>query len=102
MPTIQQRMALLSRYNKHYKFKYDVDPSYNKWVEQWAADALIDSYTLDVCYELLEYYFSVSESPTWNFFSYNAEKLLKAKKDKDADLKERLERREKAKEWLSE
>jgi hypothetical protein len=51
---------------------------------------------------LLEYYFKVAQSPSWNYFSYNAEKIWNAKIDKEKDNFERLERRKKAKEWLSE
>lgn len=98
----QKRLALLSRFDKHYKFKLGQTPRYNKWVEQWSANALIDSYGMEVCYELLEYYFEVTENPTWNHFSYIANDILEAKEQYAKDIKERAERREKAKEWLSE
>lgn len=98
----QKRLALLSRFDKHYKFKMGSAPKYNKWMEQWSADALISSYTLETCYDLLEYYFEVTENPTWNHFSYIADDILKAKIAQEKDLKERAERRKKSKEWLSE
>jgi hypothetical protein len=98
----QKRLALLSRFDKHYKFKLGQVPQYNKWIEQWSADALIESYGMEVCYELLEYYFEVTENPTWNHFAYIAHDILEAKEQYKKDLKEREERREKAKEWLSE
>ena len=98
----KDRMALLSRYSKYHTARYESKPSLNLNVEQWASDALVESYSLQGCYDLLEYYFKVSPSPTWNFFAYNAEKILQAKLDKDQDAKERLERRQKAREWLSE
>jgi len=44
----------------------------------------------------------VAQSPSWNYFAYNTEKILQAKKDKDQDDKDRAERRRMAKEWLSE
>jgi hypothetical protein len=98
----KDRMALLSRYSKYHTQRYEVKPSLNLNVEQWSSDALIESYGLPVCYDLLEYYFKVAESPTWNFFAYNAEKLVQARKDKDQDDRDRAERRAKAREWLSE
>lgn len=98
----KDRMALLSRYSKYHTARYEQKPSLNLNVEQWASDALIESYGLPACYDILEYYFSVAQSPTWNYFAYNAEKILQAKQDKDKDNQERLERRKKAKEWLSE
>jgi len=98
----KDRMALLSRYSKHHTAKYEKRPSLNLNVEQWASDALIESYGIGQCYDILEYYFSVSLSPSWSYFAYNAEKILQAKLDKDQDNKERAERRIMAKEWLSE
>ena len=98
----KDRMALLSRYSKHHTARYEQKPSLNLNVEQWASDALVESYGIGQCYDILEYYFSVSLSPSWSYFAYNAEKILQAKLDKDQDNKERAERRIMAKEWLNE
>jgi hypothetical protein len=98
----KDRMALLSRYSKLHTIKYEEKPSLNLNVEQWASDALIESYGIGKCYDLLDYYFSVSQSPSWNYFAYNTEKILQARLDKIKDDEERAERRKKAKEWLSE
>ena len=98
----KDRMALLSRYNKLYLQRYEQKSSLNLNVEQWASDALVESYGLPACYDLLDYYFTIAQDPTWNFFAYNAEKILNGKLDKEQDDKERLERRARAKEWLGE
>jgi hypothetical protein len=97
----KDRMALLSRYSKFHTAKYEQKPSLNLNVEQWASDALIESYGISKCYDLLEYYFSVAQSPSWNYFAYNAEKILQARLDREQDDKDRLDRRKKAKEWLN-
>ena len=93
---------MLSRYSKLHTAKYEQKPSLNLNVEQWASDALVESYGISKCYDLLEYYFSVAQEPSWNYFTYNAEKILNGKIDKEQDDKDRLERRRLAKEWLSE
>jgi hypothetical protein len=98
----KDRMALLSRYNKYHLQRYEKKANLNLNVEQWAADALVESYGLPICYDILEYYFKVSQTPSWNFFAYNAEKILQAKEDREQDNKERAERREMARKWLSE
>ena len=98
----KDRMALLSRYNKFYLQRYEQKSNINLNVEQWAADAIIESYGLPTCYDLLEYYFSVAQNPTWNFFAYNAENLLNAKQETQQDLDERKQRRVLARKWLSE
>ncbi len=98
----KDRMALLSRYAKLHTKHYEQRVTLNLNVEQWAADALIESYTLPFCYDLLEYYFSVAQSPTWKYFANYADKIIDARQDYQQDLQERAERRKKAKEWLNE
>jgi hypothetical protein len=98
----KDRMALLSRYSKLHTEKYEQKPSLNLNVEQWAADALVESYGIKGCYDLLNYYFDIAQEPSWNYFAYNAEKILNGKIDKEQDDKERIERRRLARKWLSE
>jgi hypothetical protein len=98
----KDRMALLSRYNKLHLQKYEAKSNMNLNVEQWAADALVESYGIGVCYDLLDYYFNIASSPSWNYFAYNAEKILEAKLEVEQDIKERQERRKLARRWISE
>ena len=98
----KDRMALLSRYSKLHTARYEEKPSLNLNVEQWAADALIESYGMAECYELLQYYFDVAETPSWKYFANYADHIIYKRKQVQQDLKERAERRQKAKEWLSE
>lgn len=98
----KDRMALLSRYTKFHTQRYEVKPSLNLNVEQWAADALIESYGLPFCYDLLEYYFQVAQSPAWKYFANYADKIIEAREDYEQDLKERAERRKMAQAWLNE
>jgi hypothetical protein len=98
----KDRMALLSRYSKLHTAKYEQKPSLNLNVEQWSADALIESYGISSCYDLLEYYFSIAQEPNWNYFAYNAEKIINGKLDFEKDTLERIERRKLARRWLSE
>ena len=98
----KDRMALLSRYSKLHTARYEQKPSLNLNVEQWASDALIESYGISKCYDILEYYFNVAQEPNWNYFAYNAEKILNGKIEFEQDNKERIERRQLARKWLSE
>ena len=98
----KDRMALLSRYNKLHLQRYEQKSNLNLNVEQWAADALVESYGLGTCYDLLEYYFGVAQTPNWNFFAYNAQEILNGRMATEQDLKERIERRKLARKWLSE
>jgi hypothetical protein len=98
----KDRMALLSRYNKLHLQKYEAKSNMNLNVEQWAADALVESYGIGICYDLLDYYFNIASSPSWNYFAYNAEKILQAKIEVEQDIKERKERRKLARRWINE
>jgi hypothetical protein len=98
----KDRMALLSRYSKLYFARYGQRPDHNINKEQWAADNLVESYTLGGCYDLLEYYFEVAQMPSWKHFANYADAILSAKNRVEEDQKERAERRRLAKEWLGE
>jgi hypothetical protein len=98
----KDRMALLSRYNKLHLQRYEVKSNMNLNVEQWAADALVESYGISQCYDLLDYYFKIAEIPTWSYFAYNAEKILNGKLEVEQDIEERTERRKLARKWISE
>jgi hypothetical protein len=98
----KDRMALLSRYAKLHKQRFEEKPLLNLNVEQWASDALIESYTLQFCYDLLEYYFEAAETPSWKYFANYADKIIDARKEYKRDLEERAERRKLARQWLNE
>lgn len=98
----KDRMALLSRYAKLHTMRYEEKPIYNINVEQWAADGLIESYGMPKCYDLLDYYFDVAESPTWKYFANYAEKIIIAREEQERDNRERAERRALGRKWLSE
>lgn len=98
----KDRFALLSRYSKLHTARYEAKPQLNLNVEQWAADALVESYGLGTCYDLLEYYFDVSIAPNWKYFANYAHEIINRREQYEQDLLERQERRKKAKEWLSE
>ena len=102
MPERKDRMALLSRYSKLHTARYEQKPLLNLNVEQWAADALIESYGMPDCYDLLHYYFETSPNPTWKYFANYADNIITARERIKQDLNEREERRKMAKEWLSE
>jgi dissimilatory sulfite reductase (desulfoviridin) alpha/beta subunit len=98
----KDRMALLSRFNKLYLQRYEQKSNMNLNVDQWAADALIESYGVSECYDVLEYYFSIAQEPNWNYFAYNTEKIINGKLEVQQDIKDRQQRRILAREWLSE
>lgn len=98
----KDRMALLSRFSKLYTQKFEVKPSLNLNVEQWAADALIESYSLPYCYDLLEYYFDVAQNPAWKYFANYAHDIIDKREQIQEDLREREERRKMARAWLNE
>ena len=97
----KDRFAVLSRYEKHCKINLLPAPNLNKYNEQWAADALLESFSLGEIYDAMTYYFTINPNPTWRGFANNVERLIQSKAAKEEDDKLRAERRAKAKEWLS-
>jgi hypothetical protein len=97
----KNRFAILSRYEKHCRSNNVSMPIMNKYNEQWAADALLESFDIQDIYDAMEYYFTINPSPTWKGFANNVDRLIQSKSAKEEDDKMRAERRAKAKEWLS-
>lgn len=95
------RFMVISRFEKACKDNGFTKPTLNKNREQWAADALLESYRLDEIQSAMEYYMSVSSRPSWSFFAGNIDKLLAAQEMKKQDDEFRAEQRKKAQEWLT-
>lgn len=97
----KDRFALLSRYSKLHTARYEAKPQLNLNVEQWAADALVESYGIKACYDLLDYYFSVASNPNWKYFANYAQDIIDRQNQYQQDLEERKQRREQARKWLN-
>lgn len=94
------RFALITRFIKLSKEK-EVNIAINKYAEQYTADALLESYDVSTCYEMIEYYCSITETPDWKWFARNADKIYKNLTAKKEDDRIRSLMRKKAKEWLT-
>jgi hypothetical protein len=97
----KERFALISRYEKLHRFKYGEKPIINKNTAQWSADAILESFELHECYDILDYFFEIHPSPSWDTFTYHADKLYKSMEDKKQDDENRRLIRERARKWLS-
>ncbi len=95
----KSRYALITRFKKLASEK-DIKLNINIHVEQWASQSLIDSYGLDVCYDMVDYYFEVSETPDWKWFTNHADKVFKNLTIRTEDARIRSVLRNQAKKWL--
>ncbi len=93
------RFMVISRFEKMAREK-GVRITLNRYKEQWTADSLLESYRIDEINEAMDYYISITETPSWSKFAYNVDRLLDAKADVERDRAERAERMAKAKAWL--
>jgi hypothetical protein len=98
----KERFALVSLFEKHCKTNGMTRPVLNKNKEQWAADALLESFTFDELSNAMQYYFMVNARPTWSWYSNNVDKIISAEESSRQDKEFRAEMRQKAREWLSE
>lgn len=97
----QIRFMVVSKFEKMCKEHGIPKPPLNKNKEQWAADALLESYRLDEIDTAMAYYFKINPRPTWVWFINNVDKLLMAIDIKRQDDEFRAEQREKGKAWLT-
>lgn len=98
----KDRFVLLSLFDKHCRLRGIEKPNLNKNKEQWAADALLESYTIDQLDNAMRYYFMVNSRPTWSWYANNVDKIFAAAEADRQDKELRKQMRERAKEWLSE
>ena len=96
----KDRFALISKFEQYCRNNNVPAPTINKYNEQWAADALLESFTFDQLNQAMKYYFSINGRPTWKGFANNADRLLQSMQSKMQDEEFRAEMRKKAKEWL--
>jgi hypothetical protein len=89
------RYALLGYFDKAYLKRTGKRHILNKYKAEWAADAMVESYGIDLCKQLVDRYMTIAEVPTWNWFVGNSEKILKNWQDEQEDQEQRQRNREK-------
>lgn len=95
--------ALITLYSNLYKNTYNRDPKINKHRDKWAMQDVIDSVTYDRARELLEYYFTTTNSGhTLKWFLYNFDRLDEVIDKIQADKKRREFLREQTKRMVEE
>lgn len=97
----KDRFILLSKFEKLHSEKTGSKPVINKYNEQWAADALLESFSKEDIYNAMVYYFQINQKPTWKGFANNVDRLLQSMKAKEEDERLRALMRKKAREWMS-
>jgi hypothetical protein len=100
--TNKDKFAVISRFEKLSKDKGFNRPPLNKYSEQWASDALIQSFGLNRIYEMMDYYFSINPNPQWKNFAFKAADINVAMLMKEQDDLLRAQQRAKMKELLDE
>lgn len=98
----KQRFSVISRFQKIAKEKGKTLQPINMYSQQWAADAMIESYGYEETLDIVDYYFSVSASPDWNWFAYNSDRLVQSRANEKEDRALRARLRNGAKKWLEE
>ena len=93
------RFAMLTKFKKGLSAR-GLTQNINMFKEQWAADAMIESYGYDECLEAMDAYLANYKNPDWTWFSYNIDSVIEAKHNKDEDDRVRALLRKGAKEWL--
>lgn len=105
MATPKQAHTLTSYYKSIYQKKYGKAPVVNRYSARWGFDAVLMDMPVQEAEALLDYYLETASpnSHSLEWFFYNYEKLVDAKKNRDADaaLAARLRResQQRAERW---
>lgn len=98
----KDRFALISRFEKLCRMNDIEVAAINKYNEQWASDALLESFSVQELHDAMDYYFKINPRPIWKGFANNVDRLLQSIKLQAEDDIFRMKMRQKAKEWLGE
>ena len=97
--------ALISRFEKLCKNR-GIHVVINRYVERWTADSLLESMTMADLHRAMDHYFTINHgpgwTPTWQFFSRNADRLLRASIESETDAKNRAIARDRMRQILNE
>jgi CTP:phosphocholine cytidylyltransferase-like protein len=96
------RLGVISYFKKIQKLTTGRSETINIYSAQWAADALVESYTYDGTKALVDRYFKVSQSPSWKTFVYNSEKIYDEFVAEKEDREKRLIMKQRVAAWLHE
>ena len=96
------RLGVVSYFKKVQKLTTGKAETINVYSAQWAADALVESYSYEGTKSLVDRYFQVSQSPNWKSFVYNSEKIYNEFVAEKADREERLIMKQRVAAWLNE
>ena len=97
--------AVISKFEKLCKSR-GVIIKLNRYSERWAADALLESMTMDEIERAMNHYFSIHSDkewvPSWQFFARSADRLLNASVEAEKDARDRAVAREKLRRVINE
>lgn len=97
----KDKFVLISYFQKLYLRSQGKPLVVNKYLAQWDADALIDSYGKQTAMRLVDRYFDLTDSPAWRSFARNAQKLYDGMIEEEEDKKARAQMRRKFNDWIS-
>jgi hypothetical protein len=89
----KMRYAVLTYFEKH-------SPIGNKARYQWDADNLLESYPYTEIKEVIDYYFKVTQRPSWQTFVYNYDSYKDGLALTIADKSARQKNRERLRKWM--
>ena len=95
------KFALISYFQKLYLRDAGKRLVINKYIAQWDADALIDSYGKETATKLVDRYFSLSDNPSWRSFARDAQKLYDGMVAEEEDKAARATMRRKFNDWIN-
>lgn len=98
---MQHAAALLTYFEEQYQNKYNKKSGLNRNREKWNANEIVVDLGLAQAKKLIDYYFEINKrGHDFTWFSFNYDKLLKAKANRDKDREKRERMRQQTKERI--
>lgn len=97
--------ALTRYFVKSYKDRHGNEPIVNRWSARWGFDAMLQGMSIEDVEGLIDYYLTTPTERMHDieWFFYNYQKLVRAKRDTDVDIEHRSrlmqESKRRAEEW---
>jgi hypothetical protein len=98
---LRKSLGLLSKFSKLLKKNLAEDYVINVYTEKYKVIQLIESFGINEVHKMVDYYFEVTEKPSWNHFIKNTDKVRKSMLNRQSDIQTRKILQQQAQEWLS-
>jgi len=98
---MNQAVGVVEKFQGRLENRFIEDYQINLAIEKYKAYDLVISFGSSFVHEMVNYYFEVQETPSWNNFIKNSNKIRRALLEREQDIQTRKLLAKQAREWLN-